>query len=287
MTSKMTMSTSPNFESWKKAISGAEGTLRQGNIDYNVLYGGGRFEGYDKHPDKVISGGRYKSAAAGAYQFMPETYYELQQRYNIPDFSPASQDMALYFRMKERGVDPDKDPITPETVAKLAPEFASFPTIEGKSFYGQPVKSFQDIQKYAGVLSQDIQKNADISPQESKVKVQNLPKEDQAKLYEMVVIKQLLSDNEKVKDKSRETPVVSVKDIYSALENSEQRGQIEALAEMFAESERRKYEKEQQELLQKRRRDMQKKLDPLASLAYFQAATKAAQREFQTGQPVN
>jgi muramidase (phage lysozyme) len=287
MTSKMTMSTSPNFESWKKAISGAEGTLRQGNIDYNILYGGGRFERYDKHPDKVISGGRYKSAAAGAYQFMPETYYELQRKYNIPDFSPASQDKALYFRMKERGVDPDKDPITPETVAKLAPEFASFPTLEGKSFYGQPVKSFQDIQNYAGVLSQDIQKNTDISPQESKVKVQNLPKEDQAKLYEMVVIKQLLSDDKEVKDKSRETPVVSVKDIYSALENAEQRGQIEALAEMFAESERKKYEKEQQELLQKRRRDMQKKLDPLASLAYFQAATKAAQREFQTGQPVN
>ena len=276
MTSKMTINTSPNFERWKRAVSGAEGTLRQGNIDYNILYGGGKFEGYDKHPDKVVSGGRYKSAAAGAYQFMPETYYELQQKYDIPDFSPASQDMALYLRMKERGVDPDKDPITPETVAKLAPEFASFPTMEGESFYGQPVKSFQDIQKYAGV-----------SPKEPKVKTQSLPKEDQATLYQMVVLKQLIDENNRLKDDLENKPAVSASDLFNAMEKSEQRGQIEALTEMFLESERRRAEEKQRELLQKRRSDMQKKLDPLASLAYFQAASKAAGKQFKAGQPVN
>ena len=148
--------------------------------------------------------------------------------------------------------------------------------MEGESFYGQPVKSFQDIQKYAGV-----------SPKEPKVKTQSLPKEDQATLYQMVVLKQLIDENNRLKDDLENKPAVSASDLFNAMEKSEQRGQIEALAEMFSESERRRAEEKQRELLQKRRSDMQKKLDPLASLAYFQAASKAAGEQFKAGQPVN
>ena len=35
----------------------------------------------------------------------------------------------------------------PEFVAALAPEWASLPTREGRSYYGQPVKSYSELQK--------------------------------------------------------------------------------------------------------------------------------------------
>ena len=38
--------------------------------------------------------------------------------------------------------------LTPEIQAALAPEWASFPTATGSSYYGQPVKKAQEIQRF-------------------------------------------------------------------------------------------------------------------------------------------
>ena len=45
--------------------------------------------------------------------------------------------------------------MTPQLAAKLAPEWASFPTLRGRSYYGQPVKPFANLQSFYQVnLSQ-------------------------------------------------------------------------------------------------------------------------------------
>ena len=38
--------------------------------------------------------------------------------------------------------------MTPLLAAKLAPEWASFPTLRGRSYYGQPVKHFTNLKGF-------------------------------------------------------------------------------------------------------------------------------------------
>lgn len=138
---------SENARNWLRAISAAEGTTRNGQVRYDIMFGGGTFNDLSRHPDTVIDGGRYKSAAAGAYQFMPGTWGEAQRALGLKDFGPNSQDQAALYLMRRRGVDPDTAPINAKNVAILAPEWASLPTLEGKSYYGQPVVSLSEVQR--------------------------------------------------------------------------------------------------------------------------------------------
>jgi hypothetical protein len=46
--------------------------------------------------------------------------------------------------------------LTPEIQAALAPEWASFPTMAGKSYYGQPVKKTAQIQQFFEKGAQQI-----------------------------------------------------------------------------------------------------------------------------------
>jgi muramidase (phage lysozyme) len=125
-------------------IASAEGA------DYNVMFGGGRFDtskGW-RHPDKKVTGGGYTSTAAGAYQFLTPTWNEVAGQLGIKDFSPANQDAAAMRLIERRGVSLDDvmaGKVDATTLAKLAPEWASLPTAEGKSYYGQPVKKAADL----------------------------------------------------------------------------------------------------------------------------------------------
>jgi len=143
------------FEGLKQAVAGAEGTILGGKPGYNVMFGGGRIQDLSRHPDRVVRSGKYASAAAGAYQFMPGTWQGVKQSLGLSDFGPQSQDIGMLKLARDRllplgglSAISKANTLTPEIQAALAPEWASFPTAAGSSYYGQPVKKAQEIQRF-------------------------------------------------------------------------------------------------------------------------------------------
>lgn len=123
----------------------AEGTSKAAD-PYGATFNYGTFDYNRPHPEVVHGGaGGLRSAAHGAYQFMPSTWKGVWGGQNRP-MTRENQDLAALQLMKWRGVDPTK-PISQAEVAKLAPEWASLPTLRGSSFHGQPVKNYQELAK--------------------------------------------------------------------------------------------------------------------------------------------
>lgn len=91
------------------------------------------------------------SKATGAYQFMPFTLEELIKRGVLkPDekFTPAVQDKAALSLASARGVSQQmlaSEGLSDNVLNKLAPEWASLPTLSGQSYYGQPVKGAEEL----------------------------------------------------------------------------------------------------------------------------------------------
>lgn len=140
---------SPNARRWLNLISFAEGTWGGRGPRYDITFGYTPINDLSRHPDKVVRSGGYASAAAGAYQFMPSTWQQAAAATRVPDFGPKSQDLAALQLMRWSGVNPDRSPITPQTIAKLSGQWAAFPTLRGGSAYGQPSKSFNTLLKFA------------------------------------------------------------------------------------------------------------------------------------------
>ena len=144
----------PEGQKLLQAIRFAEGT--SGPKGYQTMFGGGTFSDLSKHPDTVISSGGYKSAAAGAYQFMPGTWQSYASRLGLQTFSPKEQDLAALALARDKlmnigGLAALKEEgLSPRVSAALSPAWASFPTLSGKSYYGQPVKKLEDIQRVFG-----------------------------------------------------------------------------------------------------------------------------------------
>ena len=138
----------PRVRALLNTIRYAEGTDKP--TGYQTMFGGGLFDSFEKHPDTVVDGGTYKSAAAGAYQFMPDTYAGVSRSLGLEDFSPANQDVAALALIDGRGA---LDPFLAgekfgRVINMLAPEWASLPTEAGSSYYGQPVKTISDVYGY-------------------------------------------------------------------------------------------------------------------------------------------
>jgi muramidase (phage lysozyme) len=138
-------------------ISYAEGTRRADPAEsYRVMYGGGTFDDLSQHPDKVIQGGRYSSAAAGRYQFMPNTWGNVSKRLELGDFGAQAQDLAALKLARDRLLPigglatVEKEGFSSRVSNALSPEWASLPTTQGVSYYGQPVKSLEELQKVYG-----------------------------------------------------------------------------------------------------------------------------------------
>jgi len=57
---------------------------------------------YKDHPRIVLGPARLRSSAAGAYQFMPDTWDTCKKACSLPDFSPKSQDKACIYLLQTR-----------------------------------------------------------------------------------------------------------------------------------------------------------------------------------------
>lgn len=147
----------PEGQRLLKTIRFAEGTA--GPKGYQTMFGGGTFSDLSRHPDRVIRSGGYASAAAGAYQFLPGTWQSQASRLGLKGFGPAEQDVAALALARNRLMDIgglstlQKEGLSGRVAAALAPEWASFPTETGRSYYGQPVKSLDALQKYYGSVA--------------------------------------------------------------------------------------------------------------------------------------
>jgi muramidase (phage lysozyme) len=129
----------------------AEGTWANGDpVGYRIMFGGGTFNDLSRHPDQVVRGWRYSSAAAGAYQFMPFTWANAAAALKLNSFGPQDQDQAALWLVQKRGAlaEIDRGQFSPSAVNRLSPEWASFPTIGGGSYYGQPVKGYRDLHRF-------------------------------------------------------------------------------------------------------------------------------------------
>ncbi len=141
----------PERRALLNTIRFAEGTWKGGHdLGYRVMFGGGLMPSLDRHPNRVVYSSRYASAAAGAYQFMPFTWKMVQRSIGVRDFGPEAQDQGAIFLIQRRKALPlaDSGVMTPTLAARLAPEWASFPTLRGVSYYGQPVKRFDRLQRF-------------------------------------------------------------------------------------------------------------------------------------------
>jgi muramidase (phage lysozyme) len=167
----------PERRALLNTIRYAEGTWKNGDtIGYRVMFGGGLTSSLDRHPNRVNYSSGYASAAAGAYQFMPFTWSMISQALGMSDFQPDAQDQGALFLIQRRGALPlvDRGVMTLELAARLAPEWASFPTRAGSSYYGQPVKRLAELQRfYQDNLSQLRQ--GDVQTWES-VPIHQLPR---------------------------------------------------------------------------------------------------------------
>jgi muramidase (phage lysozyme) len=142
----------PQVRSLLDTIRYAEGT--PGEAGYRTQFTGVQFDPNKRgwvHPRQVKgSSSGYRSDAAGAYQFLSPTWDGVQKELGLSDFSPKNQDIAALRLIERRGaLDPFlKGAKFGEVMNRLSPEWASLPTSQGKSYYGQPVKKLGDLYNY-------------------------------------------------------------------------------------------------------------------------------------------
>ena len=142
----------PNVQKYLGMLRQAEGTAQYAD-PYRVA-GGGRvtlpnLDQYQRVPwtfsDK--SGKQDKSTAAGAYQFINDTWGEAQSALGLGDFSPRSQDMAAVWLLQRSGSLPDV----------MAGDFQSAVQKDNKTWaslpgspYNQRTRSAEDISSALG-----------------------------------------------------------------------------------------------------------------------------------------
>lgn len=137
------------------AIAYAEGTAGHPNNGYLTHFTGAQYSGKgypEKHPDKVFHSKDYSSAAFGRYQFMPGTWNTVGGGAMTPERQDAAAVQLILRRLKLNSPEElenllQKQGISPQISSKLSPEWASFPTLSGNSYYGQPVKKLEGIQQ--------------------------------------------------------------------------------------------------------------------------------------------
>lgn len=133
----------PNVQAFLRVIRVGEGTADP--LGYRRIVGGDLFESFADHPRQLRSGTfrngkRWRSTAAGAYQFLMRTWDETARIMRLPDFTPANQDLGAVGRIAARGaLDHVKAGRFDEAIRRVAQEWASMPG----SPFGQPVITWE------------------------------------------------------------------------------------------------------------------------------------------------
>lgn len=132
----------PRVRALLDTVAYAEGTGDR----YNITFGHHEFSDMSRHPNRVVTEGGYSSTAAGRYQFLSRTWDGVADRLGLTDFSPQSQDLAAVQLMKDRGmIEPLLNGDFEGAIRAGAPEWASLPTANGTSYYGQPVRDISNL----------------------------------------------------------------------------------------------------------------------------------------------
>ena len=142
----------PRVKALLDTISFAEGT--SGPEGYRTMFTGKLFDttrGW-LHPDTVNTGGGYSSTAAGRYQMLTPTYQMAARATGTRGFTPEEQDLqAVYLLDNRRALEPLlRGEDVGSVINMLAPEWASLPTRQGRSYYNQPVKDLGELKSYYG-----------------------------------------------------------------------------------------------------------------------------------------
>jgi muramidase (phage lysozyme) len=119
-----------NRKAFLDMIAVSEGTAHLGDNGYNVLVGGGFFDGYADHPRRLITLNNkgLKSTAAGRYQLLSRYFDHYKALLHLPDFGPDSQDKIAIQQIREcRALDDVDAGRFREAVKKCARIWASFP----------------------------------------------------------------------------------------------------------------------------------------------------------------
>ena len=98
---------------------------------------------------------------------MPFTWSLVQRCIGVRGFGPEAQDQGALFlvqRRKALGLT-DAGSLTPVLTAMLAPEWASFPTLAGRSYYGQPVKTYSKLRSFYDVNLKELRRLRDLKRQ--------------------------------------------------------------------------------------------------------------------------
>lgn len=135
---------SPQQRALLRTIRWAEGTA--GPDGYRTMFTGAKFSDLSRHPRRINSSNGLSSDAAGAYQFLSNTW----DMVGGGAMTPERQDKAALELIRRRGVDSRlPSGFTVQVADRLSPEWASFPTAKtGTSRYGQGGKSFAQLKAY-------------------------------------------------------------------------------------------------------------------------------------------
>lgn len=93
----------PNVQAFLRLIRFAEHYPDDTDNWFDSLYGGGKFTGYQSHPNQNVHKWNKTSTAAGAYQILYGTWKEAKDKDIVADFTPASQNKLAFTKLKSRG----------------------------------------------------------------------------------------------------------------------------------------------------------------------------------------
>jgi muramidase (phage lysozyme) len=139
---------SPRMQAFLSTIRWAE-TGTSGTESYNKLVFNGTFNDFSTHPlikqCASINGKQTCSTAAGAYQMLDESWYDLQSKLKLSDFSPVSQDrMAVEYVRRNGAITDIESGNFSKAACKVGKIWASFPC----NSYNQNPKRMGELSNY-------------------------------------------------------------------------------------------------------------------------------------------